>query len=115
MPYGSRLVGRTIVPHKAELDVLVRIRSLRDKGFSYWDIAEALNTLGIKTKTSKGKWHARTVLGVLSNSAENGLKGISMAKTNAGNHVREQEPCQAKFITQTTAVKISDLGIKSSE
>lgn len=36
------------------------MRELRDKGFSYWKIADVLNAMKVPTKTRKGKWHART-------------------------------------------------------
>jgi hypothetical protein len=38
---------------------------LRAKGFSYWKIADILNSIGVPTKTRKGKWQPRFVKTVL--------------------------------------------------
>lgn len=51
--------------HQRELKAIEKMRKLREKGFSYWKIAEVLNAMKVPTKTHKGKWHARTVLSVL--------------------------------------------------
>ena len=38
---------------------------LREQGYSYWKIAEVLNTMKIPTKTRKAKWHPTTVMKIL--------------------------------------------------
>ena len=51
--------------HKREQEAILKMRELRDKGFSFWKIAEVLNTMKMPTKTRKGRWHARTVQAIL--------------------------------------------------
>lgn len=65
LAYGKRVVARVQVDHKQELETIEKIKQLRAKGFSYWKIADALNTLGVKTKTRNSIWHATTVMGIL--------------------------------------------------
>ena len=36
-------------------------KELREKGFSFWKIADVLITMKVSTKIRKGSWHARTV------------------------------------------------------
>jgi phosphopentomutase len=51
-----------------EMKVIEKMRVLRQKGYSFWKIAEILNAMGTQTKTSRGKWQARTIQRVLDNS-----------------------------------------------
>jgi hypothetical protein len=41
------------------------MKQLREQGFSYWKIADVLNTMKIPTKTRRGQWLARSVQKVL--------------------------------------------------
>jgi len=50
-----------VVDHKKELELINRMRALRDQGFSYWKIADVFNSMKIPTKARRGKWHARTI------------------------------------------------------
>jgi hypothetical protein len=65
LPFGKKIVGRSVEDHKREQEVLKQIRELRDQGHSYWKIAKILNTLKMRTKTGRGSWHARSVMAVL--------------------------------------------------
>ncbi len=51
--------------HKGEIDFIFKMREFKDKGYSYWRIADVMNTMKIPTKTRKGKWHAKTVYNIL--------------------------------------------------
>ena len=68
LAYGQKLKKRSLAEHKREQEAILKMRELREKGFSYWKIAEVLNAMKVPTKTRKGEWHARTVLAVLSKS-----------------------------------------------
>jgi hypothetical protein len=63
--YGRRIAGREQVEHKAELATIAKMADLRRQGFSYWKIADILNSMKIPTKTRRGKWHARSVQQIL--------------------------------------------------
>lgn len=65
LAYGRRIEDRRVVAHQRELEVIDKMRSLRDQGFSYWKIADVLNAMKVPTKTRKGKWHARSVQQIL--------------------------------------------------
>ncbi len=56
---------RQLASHKREQAYLVKMKNLRAEGFTYEQIAQALNSLGIPTKTHKGKWHRKTVNAIL--------------------------------------------------
>ena len=63
--YGEAWKKRAVVTHQRELENIEKMRKLRDQGFSFWKIADVFNSLGIQTKTSRGKWHARSIQKVL--------------------------------------------------
>jgi hypothetical protein len=65
LAYGRRIEDRREVAHQRELEVIDKMRSLRDQGFSYWKIADVLNAMKVPTKTRKGRWHARSVQQIL--------------------------------------------------
>ena len=65
LAYGMKVKERSLAEHKREQEAVLKMRELRDKGFSYWKIADVLNTMKVTTKTRKGRWHARTVLAIL--------------------------------------------------
>ena len=61
LAYGEAWKDGRVVPHERELANIEKMNELRDKGFSYWEIADILNGMNFSTKTRKGKWHARYV------------------------------------------------------
>lgn len=63
--YGARCLMREEVQHKRELENIKKMRELRDKGFSYWKIADVFNSMKVPTKTGRGKWHAKTVCQII--------------------------------------------------
>ncbi len=63
--YGRRTLRSKEVENKRELEVLAKIQNLRLQGFSYWKIADVLNTMGIPTKTKRAKWQPATVMKIL--------------------------------------------------
>lgn len=66
LAYGEAWKDGRVVPHERELKNIEKMRQLRAKGFSYWEIADILNGMNILTKTRKGRWHARYIQKVLS-------------------------------------------------
>ncbi len=65
LAYGEKSQQREIKEHKRELQNIQRMRELREKGFSYWKIADVFNSMGIPTKSRKGKWHPKTIQQIL--------------------------------------------------
>ncbi|MBC7533819.1 MAG: recombinase family protein [Oligoflexus sp.] len=65
LAFGKKIVGKSVEAHKREQEVLEQISELRAQGHSYWKIAVILNTLKVRTKTGRGKWHARSVQQIL--------------------------------------------------
>ena len=65
MAYGQKIKERSHAEHKREQEAILKMRELRNKGLSFWKIAEVLNTMKVPTKTRKGRWHARTVQAIL--------------------------------------------------
>ncbi len=63
--YGEKVECRQVVDHVREQENRTKMQELRDKGYSYWKIAEVFNTLKIPTKTRRGRWHAKTVQQIL--------------------------------------------------
>ena len=64
--YGSRIVLRRERAFKREQENIHKMKELREKGFSYWKIADILNSMKVPTQTRRGKWHAKTVHQILS-------------------------------------------------
>lgn len=54
-PYGYQQHGNKLVPDQHEQDALVLMRSMREAGKSFQEVADALNARGITTK-SGGAW-----------------------------------------------------------
>ncbi|WP_414698976.1 recombinase family protein [Oligoflexus sp.] len=67
LAYGEKLVQRRESGHRRELENIVKMTELRQRGFSYHKIAAILNSMGIPTKNRK-KWHATTVMNILSST-----------------------------------------------
>jgi len=65
LAYGKKIVGRRVEECKSELAVIEKMKKLREQGFSYWKVADILNSMGVPTKTRKGNWHARSVQQIL--------------------------------------------------
>ena len=63
--YGQKIIKRNEQAHKRETENVEKMEQLRDKGYSYWKIAEVFNSMKIPTKTGKGNWHAKTVYQIL--------------------------------------------------
>jgi Recombinase len=69
-------VGRRVEECKSELAVIDKMNRLREQEFSYWKIAEVLNSMGVPTKTRKGPWQARSVQQILDRMQTVDLAGI---------------------------------------
>lgn len=63
--YGQKIEKMQATAHKRELDVIEKMRALRDQGYSYRKIADILNAMKIPTKTRQGKWHGKSVHQIL--------------------------------------------------
>jgi hypothetical protein len=68
LAYGQKILVGKQIDYKREKENIIKMIELREKGFSYWKIAEIFNSMKIPTKTSKGKWHARTVHSIILNN-----------------------------------------------
>ncbi|MBY0472622.1 recombinase family protein [bacterium] len=63
--FGEAWRKHQVVVHRREQEIIEKMHKLRAQGFSYWKIADVFNSLGIRTKTGRGKWHARSVQKVM--------------------------------------------------
>ena len=63
--YGERTKKGKPDKHGLELQNIEKMQKLREQGYSYWKIAEVLNTMKIPTKTRRAKWHPTTVMKIL--------------------------------------------------
>jgi len=63
--YGEAWKKRMVTMDRRETENIGKMKKLRDQGFSYWKIADVLNSMGIPTKTGRGKWHARAIQKIL--------------------------------------------------
>jgi hypothetical protein len=70
LAYGEAWRDRKVVRHQREQETLQKIVDLRAKGFSYWKIADVLNSMKVPTKTRRGKWHARSVQKILDENSQ---------------------------------------------
>ena len=61
MAFEQKIKERSLADHKRELEAILKMRKLRDQGFSFWKNAKVLNTMEMPTKNRKGRWHARTI------------------------------------------------------
>ena len=66
VPYGYDLAKNRVdlVRNQQEQQVIVQMRDLRHKNFSYDQIAQELNNQGVEAKNG-GDWHGRTVWGII--------------------------------------------------
>jgi len=66
VPYGYDLAKNRVdlVRNEQEQQVMVQMRDLRRKDFSYDQIAQELNNQGVEAKNG-GDWHGRTVWGII--------------------------------------------------
>ncbi len=71
LTYGQKVKERCLAEHHRELDAILKMKELREKGFSFWKIADVLNTMRVPTKTRKGRWHARSVHSILVRNEKN--------------------------------------------
>ena len=65
LDHGQKIKERTVTEYRREKEAILKMRELRDKGFSFWKIAYVLNTMKVPTKTHEGRWHARTLQAIL--------------------------------------------------
>jgi predicted DNA-binding protein YlxM (UPF0122 family) len=65
LKYGEMRRKREIVANQRELLAIEKMKALRAQGFSYWKIADVLNAMGVRTKTGRGMWQARSVMKVM--------------------------------------------------
>lgn len=63
--YGKRVVHGREVRNQTEEQHLAKMHQLRDEGFSYHKIAAIFNSMGVPTKKRGAKWHATTVMNLL--------------------------------------------------
>jgi DNA invertase Pin-like site-specific DNA recombinase len=63
--YGQSAIDKELAPNDAEQQVIATIRTMRDQGKSYRQIASYLNDQGIPTKHGK-TWYPQTVANIVS-------------------------------------------------
>lgn len=63
--YGKRVVRGAETDNKTEMVIIEKLRNLRRQGFSYWKIADILNSMKIPTKNKGSRWHPTTVMKIL--------------------------------------------------
>ena len=63
--YGQRVVNGKVIEHQRETETIERMKALRGQGFSFWKIADILNSMGVPTKTRRANWKAATVMKIL--------------------------------------------------
>ncbi len=62
--YGEKKINGIIVPNKAELEIVSRIKDLHAQGYSNQKIADLMLSFKIPTKRG-GRWNRHTVRGIL--------------------------------------------------
>lgn len=65
LPYGKQWKQRQIVLNTRERDAIDKARELRSRGLTFEKIANVMNTMGVKTKTRRAKWYAKTVRDII--------------------------------------------------
>lgn len=68
VPFGYRQVEKRLIEVQREANIVADILSMREQGSTLADIANQLNTRGIKGKRG-GKWYASTVRHLISRQA----------------------------------------------
>lgn len=63
--YGEKRIKSLIQRNNQELVIIEKMKALRAQGFSYWKIADILNSMSIPTKSRVAKWQAATVMKIL--------------------------------------------------
>lgn len=62
--YGERKLNGRIVPHQKELELMAKMKTLRQQGLNFQQIANILQGLDLPTKRG-GKWTRNTVQQIL--------------------------------------------------
>jgi biotin operon repressor len=70
LAYERKNYGGVELANKREQEVIKKMKSLRDKGFSYRKVADVLNSMKIPTKTRICAWSGKSVWQVI-NKTEN--------------------------------------------
>ncbi|WP_413586040.1 recombinase family protein [Bdellovibrio sp. HCB274] len=65
LPFGKHWKDRQIALNIREQNIINKVKELRDQGLSFEKIASIMNTMGIKTKTGKTKWYAKTTRDII--------------------------------------------------
>lgn len=63
--FGEKRIKALIQRNNREIAVIEKMSALRAQGFSYWKIADILNSMSIPTKSRVAKWQAATVMKIL--------------------------------------------------
>ena len=65
VPFGFRVRGGKLYPHKREQEAIGLICRLKGKGYSLRAICAELETEGFRTKTGKKQWNPKTVSSII--------------------------------------------------
>jgi len=73
--YGKRVVNGRVTVNQREVEIIANMQDLRVKGYSYWKIAEILNSMGVPTKSRRAKWQAATVMKIIDSGGKRSKSG----------------------------------------
>ena len=62
--YGMKTINGRILPNKKEQRTIEKMKKLSDEGYSYRQIVEIVNALGLPPKHGR-KWHLKVVFKIL--------------------------------------------------
>jgi Recombinase. len=65
LPYGKQWKQRQAALNDREQRAIAKAKNLRSHGHSYEKIANIMNTMGIRTKTGRTKWYAKTIRDII--------------------------------------------------
>lgn len=65
LPFGKRWKDRQITINTREQVAIAKAKELRGQGLSFEKIARVMNTMGVKTKTGRTKWYAKTIRDII--------------------------------------------------
>ena len=65
IPYGYQIEHSELIPYLPEQEVIKLARELRERGYTFQDIAEEFKTRGIRTKRGKIQWYPTSIRNIL--------------------------------------------------
>jgi hypothetical protein len=69
--YGQKMRNGSLVPHLGELEVVGKMRQLREQGLSFAAIVAWMTENGVKTKNGVNAWDRPTIYKIIKRSEAN--------------------------------------------